>query len=169
LVKEAEDDDEARTEAVEKVNSLKETLKHLKDQVMDEAEDEVQVKHKKKQIETSNHITQWVKQIAQKVPVISKLEKKLGMLQGLDPVLEGIVTDLDKVTDFSGMIQMTKPCDDDEIPLIETPSESTADIISSIKDQLESASVNRSEAKAAKKAAEEAESLEDLQKKYAKK
>jgi hypothetical protein len=41
LVKEAEDDDEARTEAVEKVNSLKETLKHLKDQVMDEAEDEV--------------------------------------------------------------------------------------------------------------------------------
>ena len=49
LVKEAEDDDEARTEAVEKVNSLKETLKHLKDQVMDEAEEEVvETKHKKK-------------------------------------------------------------------------------------------------------------------------
>ena len=62
LVKEAEDDDEARTEAVEKVNSLKETLKHLKDQVMDEAEEEVvETKHKKKQTETSNHITQWVK------------------------------------------------------------------------------------------------------------
>ena len=137
---------------------------------MDEAEEEVvETKHKKKQIETSNHITQWVKQIAQKVPVISKLEKKLGMLQGLDPVLEGIVQDLDKVTDFSGMIQMTKPCDDDEIPLAESPSETTTDIISSIKDQLEAASKNSIEAKAAKKAAEEAETLEDLQKKYTKK
>ena len=91
------------------------------------------------------------------------------MLQGLDPVLEGIVADLDKVTDFSGMIQMSKPCDDDEIPLVESPSESTSDIISSIKDQLEAASKNSIEAKAAKKAAEEAETLEDLQKKYAKK
>ena len=91
------------------------------------------------------------------------------MLQGLDPVLEGIVADLDKVTDFSGMIQMSKPYDDDEIPLVESPSESTSDIISSIKDQLEAASKNSIEAKAAKKAAEEAETLEDLQKKYAKK
>ena len=136
LVKEAEDDDEARNEAVEKVQSLKETLKKLKDQVMDQASEEEETKHHKKQKETSNHITQWVKQIAQKVPVISKLEKKLGMLQGLDPVLEGIVTDLDKVTDFSGMIQLgkAKAYEDDEIPLIDNPSESTADIISKIKD-----------------------------------
>ena len=58
------------------------------------------------------------------------------MLQGLDPVLEGIVTDLDKVTDFSGMIQLgkAKPCDDDEIPIMDSPSESAADIISNIKD-----------------------------------
>jgi len=57
---------------------------------------------------------------------------------------------------------MTKPCDDDEIPLVESPSETTTDIISSIKDQLEAASKNSIEAKAAKKAAEEAETLEDL-------
>ena len=43
---------------------------------MDEAED----KHLVKQKESANRITQWVKQIAQKVPIISKLEKKLGML-----------------------------------------------------------------------------------------
>ena len=30
------------------------------------------------------------------------------MLQGLDPVLEGIVSDLDKVTDFSTMIKLKK-------------------------------------------------------------
>ena len=119
------------------------------------------------------------------------------MLQGLDPVLEGIVTDLDKVTDFSGMIQLGKrshPLYDDDglpqapllgspfldaplsgspyldAPLPDTaPGESTYDIISTIKGQLESASKNTSEAKAAKKAAEEAGTLEDLQKKYAKK
>lgn len=53
-----------------------------------------------------NRITQWVKQIAQKIPVITKLEKKLGMLQGLDPVLESIVMDLDRVTDFSKLIRL---------------------------------------------------------------
>jgi len=35
-----------------------------------------------------------------KIPVINKLEKKLGMLQGLDPVMETIVHDLNQVTDF---------------------------------------------------------------------
>jgi len=44
-----------------------------------------------------------VRQIAKKVPVITQLEKKLGMLQGLDPVMETIVHDLDMVTDFRGM------------------------------------------------------------------
>jgi|TARA_B110000305_G_C19424469_1_gene632781 hypothetical protein len=51
--------------------------------------------------EKAQKISNWVKQIADKVPQITKLEKKLGMLQGLDPVLEGIVQDLDKVTDYS--------------------------------------------------------------------
>ena len=93
------------------------------------------------------------------------------MLQGLDPVLEGIVTDLDKVTDFSGMIQLGKRShidDDDMVPLAPlmgspyldaplpdtAPGESTYDIISAIKGQLESASKNTSEARAAKIAAE---------------
>lgn len=40
------------------------------------------------------------------MPQITKLEKKLGMLQGLDPVLEGILSDLNKVTDFSNMIKL---------------------------------------------------------------
>ena len=71
---------------------LKNTLQSLKDQVMNEAS----AQHARdQQRHTTNKVTQWVKQIAQKVPQISKLEKKLGMLQGLDPVLEGIVSDLD--------------------------------------------------------------------------
>lgn len=114
----------------------------------------------------------WVKQIAQKVPVISKLEKKLGMLQGLDPVLEGIVSDLDKVTDFSSMIELQKKSGEDleeggnfDEPS-EANSESTEDLINTIKRQLETASKSSSEAKAAKKAAVEAEQMEDLEKKY---
>lgn len=167
LVKEAEEDEEAKNEAVEKVLALKDTLQKLKDQVLDEAENSKQSKQK----ESANKITNWVKQIAQKVPVISKLEKKLGMLQGLDPVLEGIVADLDKVTDFSSMIELQKKSGAfDEDSLFNEPadvsSESTEDLISNIKKQLESASKSSSEAKVAKKAAVEAEQMEDLEKKY---
>jgi hypothetical protein len=111
----------------------------------------------------------WVKQIAAKVPVISKLEKKLGMLQGLDPVLEGIVSDLDKVTDFSNMIELQKKSgafSDDEMFDDDKPAESTADLISQIKEQLESAAASNAAAKAARKAAKEAESLDDLESKY---
>jgi hypothetical protein len=53
-------------------------------------------------------ISNWIHKIAQKVPQITKLEKKLGMLQGLDPVLEGILSDLNKVTDFSTLIKLQK-------------------------------------------------------------
>ena len=48
-------------------------------------------------------ITNWVHQISQKVPEIRTLENKLGMMQGLDPVLEDIVSDLNTVTDFSSL------------------------------------------------------------------
>lgn len=41
--------------------------------------------------------------IADKVPVINQLERKIGMLEGLDPVLENIVTDLNAVTDFRSL------------------------------------------------------------------
>jgi len=53
--------------------------------------------------EATRRIATWVKEIAEKVPVITKLEHKIGMLQGLDPVLENIVKDLDLVTDFRSM------------------------------------------------------------------
>jgi hypothetical protein len=51
--------------------------------------------------DSAKKITNWVKQISKKIPMIQKLEKKLGMLQGLDPVLESVMKDLNKVTDFS--------------------------------------------------------------------
>lgn len=37
------------------------------------------------------------------MPVINQLERKIGMMQGLDPVLENIVQDLNVVTDFRSM------------------------------------------------------------------
>jgi hypothetical protein len=42
----------------------------------------------------SGRITEWIRQIAKKVPEITRLERKLGMLEGLDPVLESVVKDL---------------------------------------------------------------------------
>lgn len=65
-------------------------------------------------------ISNWVSLISQKVPQITKLEKKLGMLQGLDPVLEGILSDLNRVTDYSNLVKLQKSArgvevaDDDE-------------------------------------------------------
>ena len=85
-----------------KVAELKRTLTKLKDQVMDEA---TIAKTVKDGVEGTNtkHITNWIHQISTKVPQIRKLEHKLGMMQGLDPVLEDIVSDLNSVTDFSTM------------------------------------------------------------------
>ena len=93
-------------------------------------------------------ITSWVQQIAKKVPVITQLEKRLGMLQGLDPVLEGIVADLDQVTDFSHMITLKSEQIDnmDELP---PPKETNED------DQEEAAS------KMVTKAAKQAEAKAD--------
>ena len=51
-------------------------------------------------------ITNWVHQISKKVPEIRTLENKLGMMQGLDPVLEDIVSDLNTVTDFSSLAKL---------------------------------------------------------------
>jgi hypothetical protein len=36
------------------------------------------------------------------------LERKLGMLEGLDPVLESVVKDLENVTDFSKIAEMQR-------------------------------------------------------------
>jgi len=74
---------------------------------MKEASSEKKKKESKSSL-NAQKITAWVKNIAAKVPQITKLEKKLGMLQGLDPVLEGIVSDLDRVTDYSAIIKLQK-------------------------------------------------------------
>lgn len=52
---------------------------------------------------TTRKIQGWVSMIADKVPVINQLERKIGMLEGLDPVLENIVSDLNAVTDFRSL------------------------------------------------------------------
>jgi hypothetical protein len=60
------------------------------------------------------------------------------MLQGLDPVLEGIVGDLNKVTDFSNMIELGKKSVAVEdlplaLPLAVESDESAESLISNIK------------------------------------
>lgn len=110
LAKEAiESEDEAdKALAKKKVAQLKSTLKKLKDQVLKEAGQAKKSLNGEQSAKKAQKISNWVKQIAQKVPQITKLEKKLGMLQGLDPVLEGILSDLNRVTDFSNLIKLQK-------------------------------------------------------------
>lgn len=80
----------------------------MKDNVLQEANLAKSAKGGSASKKKVNKITNWVKQIAKKVPEVNKLEQKLGMLQGLDPVLEGIVTDLEKVTDYSHLMKLKK-------------------------------------------------------------
>lgn len=84
---------------------LKQTLKKLKDQVMQEA-DLAKAKQAAGDPASYLKITNWVHQISKKVPEIRTLENKLGMMQGLDPVLEDIVADLNTVTDFSSLMKL---------------------------------------------------------------
>ena len=100
----------AKQEAKNKLMELKSTLQDLKEQVLSEAgvkhsNHHARRKHRLPQTR-ARKVTSWVNQIARKIPVITQLEKRLGMLQGLDPVLESIVADLDQVTDFSHMITL---------------------------------------------------------------
>ena len=108
LVRDAMDtDDEADKKlAKKKITQLKQTLKKLKDKVVREAEEADESETEKSSQKRAQKISNWVKLITQKIPQITKLEKKLGMLQGLDPVLEGILKDLNRVTDFSEMIKL---------------------------------------------------------------
>jgi len=65
----------------------------------------------KTQTQNERKLSNWVKQIGKKVPVIAKLEKKMGMMQGLDPVMETIVSDLNKVTNFDKMNKLNDKWD----------------------------------------------------------
>ena len=110
LVEKATDDgdDADKEEARKKIMELKGTLQNLKDQVLQEAEKAKQDELAKKPSGSTKKISQWVKQIAKKIPTIKKLEKKLGMLEGLDPIMETIVNDLEKVTDFRNLLRLNK-------------------------------------------------------------
>lgn len=108
LAQASKSDDADKKLAKRKVAQLKATLKQLKDQVIKEAGEAKKSMNGDTSSRKAQKISNWIHQIAKKVPQITKLEKKLGMLQGLDPVLEGILSDLNKVTDFSNLIKLQK-------------------------------------------------------------
>jgi hypothetical protein len=39
----------------------------------------------------SLEISQWIENLQSKVPMVQKLEKKLDIMQGLDPLMDGII------------------------------------------------------------------------------
>ena len=44
-------------------------------------------------------ISKWIESVQEKVPVIQTLEKKLDIMQGLDPLMDGIIERMNQVTD----------------------------------------------------------------------
>ena len=46
-----------------------------------------------------NRISGWVENITSKVPVVRGLEKRLEIMQNLDPVMDGILEKMAQVTD----------------------------------------------------------------------
>jgi hypothetical protein len=47
------------------------------------------------------NVSQWVTDIRTKVPIVQNLEKRLNIMQGLDPVMDGIIEKMSEVTDNS--------------------------------------------------------------------
>ena len=104
-----------RNMARAKILELRDSLQRLKENVLREANSAKErgdfviykiddhTHHARYGNEATRRIETWVKEIADKVPQITKLEHKIGMLQGLDPILENIVKDLDAVTDFRSL------------------------------------------------------------------
>ena len=48
-------------------------------------------------------ISHWVKNITNKVPVVKGLEKRLEIMQNLDPIMDGILEKMEMVTDNSNL------------------------------------------------------------------
>jgi len=51
-------------------------------------------------------ISNWVANVAQKVPLVQSLEKRLDIMQGLDPLMDGIIEKMNQVTDHSNLRQI---------------------------------------------------------------
>ena len=51
-------------------------------------------------------ISNWVSNVAGKVPLVQSLEKRLDIMQGLDPLMDGIIEKMNQVTDHSNLRQI---------------------------------------------------------------
>ena len=49
------------------------------------------------------NVSKWVTDIRHKVPIVQNLEKRLNIMQGLDPVMDGILSKMQEVTDNSNL------------------------------------------------------------------
>ena len=54
------------------------------------------------------NVAHWVETIAQKVPVVQDLEKRLDIMQGLDPLMDGILKEMHDCTDNSRLELLQK-------------------------------------------------------------
>ena len=54
------------------------------------------------------NVTQWVSNISDKIPIVRSLEKRLDIMQGLDPVMDGILQKMAEVTDNSKLRKLQK-------------------------------------------------------------
>jgi hypothetical protein len=50
-----------------------------------------------------NDVTKWMTTISAKVPVVQGLQKRLDIMQGLDPIMDGILDKMKEVTDNTNL------------------------------------------------------------------
>ena len=50
-----------------------------------------------------NDVTRWMTTISAKVPVVQGLQKRLDIMQGLDPIMDGILDKMKDVTDNTNL------------------------------------------------------------------
>ena len=50
-----------------------------------------------------NDVTKWMSTISAKVPVVQGLQKRLDIMQGLDPIMDGILDKMKDVTDNTNL------------------------------------------------------------------
>lgn len=74
-------------------NSLLEVTNDVLLQSMDTQDDPIKVKE----------ISGWMTTISSKVPVVTALQKRLDIMQGLDPIMDGILDKMNDVVDNTNL------------------------------------------------------------------
>ena len=84
-------------------NEQKEIVGQMRNELISLAENVQKHRMEAKEPVQVKNVAQWVSDIRNKVPIVQNLEKRLNIMQGLDPVMDGILEKMYEVTDNSNL------------------------------------------------------------------